>query len=34
MIVSIFEVGKFIEVYSGDIVELDMIIVDFDDFIV
>ncbi|EAE1273210.1 phage portal protein [Listeria monocytogenes] len=33
MIVSILEVGKFIEAYSGDIVELDTITVDFDDSI-
>lgn len=33
MIVSIIEVGKFIEAYSGDIVELDTITVDFDDSI-
>ncbi|HAO6444809.1 TPA: phage portal protein [Listeria monocytogenes] len=33
MIVSILEVGKFIEAYSGDIVELNTITVDFDDSI-
>ncbi|WP_285293103.1 phage portal protein [Listeria monocytogenes] len=33
MIVSILEVGKFIEAYSGDVVELDTITVDFDDSI-
>ncbi|EAE7284466.1 phage portal protein [Listeria seeligeri] len=33
MIVSILEVGKFIEAYSGEVVELDTITVDFDDSI-
>ncbi|ENL8762933.1 phage portal protein [Listeria monocytogenes] len=33
MIVSILEVGKFIQAYDGDTVELDTITVDFDDSI-
>ncbi|EAG4561793.1 phage portal protein [Listeria monocytogenes] len=33
MIVSILEIGKLVKAYSGDIVELDTITVDFDDSI-